>query len=121
MLDLVHIVAVNTPWFAVFAKEDGTPEFRPVACLGTMQTPGDNPTRVLGGFCLSGPEDLDKRGGSHLLAADWMRGFVGYSTDTLPDPWLERCKVVREKLAEADVAAAHQKIIVPGGDKKIFH
>lgn len=113
MVNLVHIVAVNTPVFAVFTDRDGTPQFEPVLCLGTMEAEGG--ARIVSGFAIG---DASQR---HLKAADWRPNFVGYATTIEPEKWIERCKTKLAAWLQAEEKAKHDKIIVPDTAPKIFN
>ena len=87
MMIPVSAVPIPQTAFAVFAKEDGTPEFRKLLAMVTMEkvTPNDDSTHGL--RCISAVA----LGGGHLNPVDWQPGHVGYSADQDPAPWLEAC------------------------------
>lgn len=117
MMRIVHITPNQTPAWAVVAREDGTPEFRPVVAWACMeQVDAENPQRCVAGIAL----------GTHPEPADFDPLFVGYAYGAEPPAaadWSEACaarvKVVAEKRADEEKRKAGQKIIVPGGEKKI--
>lgn len=111
MVNLIHIVAVNTPLYAVFVKDDGTPDFRQCACLGTMEAENSG-ARIVSGF---------PAGGEHLEAADWKPNFVGYASSSDADLWRERCAAKLAEMKAKAEKAKQSKIIVPDTTPKIFN
>jgi hypothetical protein len=106
MPSLVHIVAVNEPFYAVFADPEGKPEFRKVVAMGTFEVSPDTGQRVVAGFPV----------GSHLMAADWMVEFVGYASEIDVEKWAEPCHIRREKINEdAESKKGKPQIYVPSG------
>lgn len=111
MFNLVHMVAVQQPFWAVLADKQGNPDLRLVVALGTMQDLNDpDQKRIMAGYAL----------GDHLNPVDFDPAFVGFTDDKdgLPLLWFERCLAKRDELtkraAEAEANKNKPQIIVPG-------
>lgn len=99
---IIHITPAHERMSAVFAKEDGAPEFRPVVAWACMEHE-DSGTRCVAGIAV----------GKHPEPADFDPAFVGYTRDEMPTPWAEACKERRAWVENEKKKAAGQKIIVP--------
>jgi hypothetical protein len=109
---LLHLLPVMVPTFAVFATEQGEPEFRPVVALGMMELgTEEKPKRVAAGFCV----------GDHIEPADFKPNFVGFSGDESPAPWRDRCQVKREEVRRKEDALKRSKIVVPAAAGLALH
>src|SRR5689334_15120336 len=101
---LLHLLPVMTPTFAVFADEQGNPQFRPVVAIGMMDVgTEEKPKRVAAGFAA----------GDRIEPADFKPNFVGYTDEKQTGPWRDRCKAKAEEVQEKAAALKRSKLIVP--------
>lgn len=112
MFNLVHMVAVTEPFWAVLADQDGNPDVRRVVAIGTMQQMDDpEQRRVMAAYVI----------GDHLNPVDFDPAFVSFTdrfNDDTEQQWIVRCKAKRDELtkkaAEAEANKNKPQIIVPG-------
>jgi hypothetical protein len=97
------------PVYAVYAHEFG-PEFELVIGWGptsVMKQSGNKAeqeiARIVVGYSI----------GKHVQAADAQRNFLGYSTDTVIEDWVDECVAKIAQMAREDAEAAKSKIYVP--------
>jgi hypothetical protein len=102
---LLHLLPVMVPTFAVFADEQGEPEFKQVLALGMMEIGTEGkPKRVAAGFTA----------GDHIEPADFKPNFVAFTDEKDRARWRAACEVKANEVREKEAALKRSKLIVPG-------
>lgn len=106
---LLTLVPIFTPTWAVFALEDGTPDFRAVVSIGLIEVKADQ--RVAAGFCI----------GDHFEPADNKPNFVAFTDKVEAAPWMDRCHAKRAEMVQKEADAKKAKLYVPEQPKIAVH
>lgn len=112
MTNLLQVIALTVRTWAVYADAEGRPVFDELIALGIFEVekPHSTAFQISAGIVAR----------EHMLAADWLDGFVGYAYCDDHLAWAARCAAKRKAILDAAAEEEKKKktgkqIIIPDG------